>query len=148
MPGLGSALGSVGFGAVTTFAALLFADRGWANGWLAYTAYAVAFILARLFFSHAADKLGGARVALICVLIETVGQALMWLAVRPELALAGGGPHRISDFRWSTPASASKRSGGCRHRVAALRWEPTPPSSTWLKGSQAPRSGWSRREPA
>jgi MFS family permease len=89
IPGLGSALGSVGFGAVTTFAALLFADRGWDHGWLAYTAYAVAFILARLFFSHTADKLGGARVALICVLIETVGQALMWLAVRPELALLG-----------------------------------------------------------
>jgi hypothetical protein len=40
VPGLGSALGSVGFGAVTTFVALLFASRGWANGWLAYTAYA------------------------------------------------------------------------------------------------------------
>ena len=32
IPGLGSALGSVGFGAVTTFAALLFADRGWDHG--------------------------------------------------------------------------------------------------------------------
>ena len=89
VPGLGSALGSVGFGAVTTFAALLFADRGWTNGWLAYTAYAVAFILARVFFSQLADKFGGAKVALFCVLIETVGQALMWLAVRPELALLG-----------------------------------------------------------
>jgi MFS family permease len=89
VPGFGSALGSVGFGAVTTFAALLFADRGWTQGWLAYTAYAVAFILARVFFSHAADRFGGAKVALFCVLIETAGQALMWLAVRPELALLG-----------------------------------------------------------
>jgi MFS family permease len=89
VPGLGSALGSVGFGAVTTFAALLFADRGWAHGWLAYTAYAVAFIVARVFFSHAADRFGGAKVALICVVIETAGQALMWLAVRSELALLG-----------------------------------------------------------
>ena len=89
VPGFGSALGSVGFGAVTTFAALLFADRGWTQGWLAYTAYALAFILARVFFSHAADRFGGAKVALFCVLIETAGQALMWLAVRPELALLG-----------------------------------------------------------
>jgi MFS family permease len=89
VPGLGSALGSVGFGAVTTFVALLFATRGWANGWLAYTAYAVAFILARAFFSDMADELGGAKVALVCALIEAVGQGLIWLAVRPEMALAG-----------------------------------------------------------
>jgi MFS family permease len=89
VPGLGSALGSVGFGAVTTFVALLFAARGWDNGWLAYTAYAVAFILARVFFSHVADAVGGAKIALVCALIEAIGQALIWLAVRPEMALAG-----------------------------------------------------------
>jgi MFS family permease len=89
VPGLGSALGSVGFGAVTTFVALLFASRGWDNGWLAYTAYAVAFILARIFFSHVADAIGGAKVALVCAVIEAAGQALIWLAVRPEMALAG-----------------------------------------------------------
>src|SRR6516225_8330929 len=89
VPGFGSALGSVGFGAVTTFVALLFASRGWANGWLAYTAYAVAFIVARIFFSHLADRIGGAKVALFCALIEAAGQALIWLAVRPEMALAG-----------------------------------------------------------
>jgi MFS family permease len=89
MPGLGSALGSVGFGAVTTFVALLFAARGWANGWSAYTAYAVAFIMARVCFSHLADKIGGAKVALVCAAIEAAGQALIWLAVRPEIALAG-----------------------------------------------------------
>jgi MFS family permease len=89
VPGFGSALGSVGFGAVTTFAALLFANRGWANGWLAYSAYALAFILARVFFSHAADKFGGARVALFCILIEAIGQSLMWLASQPALALVG-----------------------------------------------------------
>jgi MFS family permease len=89
VPGLGSALGSVGFGAVTTFVALLFATRGWANGWSAYTAYAVAFILARVFFSHLADRIGGAKVALVCAAIEAAGQALIWLSVRPEMALAG-----------------------------------------------------------
>src|SRR5579871_576931 len=86
VPGLGSALGSVGFGAVTTFVALQFASRGWANGWQAYTAYAAAFILARIFFSHSADAIGGAKVALVCALVEAVGQALIWLAVRPEMA--------------------------------------------------------------
>src|SRR6516165_10866751 len=89
VPGFGSALASVGFGAVTAFVALLFATRGWANGWLAYTAYAVAFILARVFFSHVADQIGGAKVALVCAVIEAIGQALIWFAARPEMALAG-----------------------------------------------------------
>ena len=89
LPGLGSALGSVGFGAVTTFVALLFANRGWADGWLAYTAYATAFIVARLFFSDLPDTIGGAKVALVCLLIEASGQALIWLAARPDLALLG-----------------------------------------------------------
>jgi MFS family permease len=89
VPGFGSALGSVGFGAVTTFVALLFANRGWSNGWLAYTSYALAFILARIFFSHLADAIGGAKVALVFALVEAAGQTLIWLAVRPEMALAG-----------------------------------------------------------
>jgi MFS family permease len=89
VPGLGSALGSVGFGAVTTFVALLFANRGWVDGWLAYSAYATAFILARLCFSHMLDKVGGAKIALVFVLVEGAGQALIWLATRPELALVG-----------------------------------------------------------
>jgi MFS family permease len=89
VPGLGSALGSVGFGAVTTFAALLFANRGWAHGWFAYSAYALAFIVARIFFSDIADRIGGAKVAFVCVLIEAAGQALIWFAARPDLALIG-----------------------------------------------------------
>jgi len=36
-----------------------------------------------------ADELGGAKVALVCAVVEAVGQALIWLAVRPEMALAG-----------------------------------------------------------
>jgi MFS family permease len=89
MPGLGSALGSIGFGAITAFVTLLFADSGWSPGWLAYTAFAGAFILARLAFGHLPDRIGGAKVALVCALIEAAGQALIWLAPRPELALAG-----------------------------------------------------------
>jgi len=88
-PGLGSGLSSVGFGAITAFVVLLFAQHGWSHGWLAYSAFATVFILARLVFGHLPDKIGGARVALACVLIEAAGQALIWLAQRPEIALVG-----------------------------------------------------------
>ena len=88
VPGLGLALSSIGFGAITAFVALLFAARGW-TVWPAFTAFAVSFILARVFFGHLADRAGGAKVALICVLIEAAGQALIWLAPWSAMALIG-----------------------------------------------------------
>lgn len=89
VPGLGLALSSVGFGAITTFAALLFADRGWGPASVAFTAFGVAFIAARLFFGHLPDKLGGARVALVCIPIEVLGQLLIWGASDVSLAAVG-----------------------------------------------------------
>jgi MFS family permease len=89
VPGLASALSSVGFGAITAFITLLFVDRGWSNGWLPYTVFAAVFILARLAFGHLPDRMGGAKVALVCVLIEAAGQALIWFAPWSALALLG-----------------------------------------------------------
>jgi len=43
----------------------------------------------RLIFGHLPDKIGGTKVALVCVLIEAAGQALIWLAPLPALALLG-----------------------------------------------------------
>lgn len=88
-PGLGLALASVGFGMITAFIALLFAARAWGNASLAFTAFGVAFIAARLFFAHLPDKLGVARVALVCVLIEACGQLLIWRADDATLVYLG-----------------------------------------------------------
>jgi MFS family permease len=89
MPGLGAAFGSIGFGAILAFSSLFFAEREWSPVWLAFTAYAVSLIAARLFFGHLPDRLGGARVALISVLIEAAGLALIWLAPGPVVAAVG-----------------------------------------------------------
>lgn len=88
-PGIGLAFSSIGFGAVTTFIALLYASRGWSNGWLALTGFSAAFVVTRVFLGHLPDRLGGARVATVSVLVEAAGQALIWLAPGPLLALAG-----------------------------------------------------------
>src|SRR5439155_22359043 len=46
----------------------------------AFATFAVAFIVARMLLGHLADRMGGAKVALTCLLIEAAGQALLWLA--------------------------------------------------------------------
>jgi len=89
LPGLGLALCSVGFGVLTAFIALLFATRDWGDASLAFSAFGLAFIGARIFFGHLPDKIGGARVALICVLIEAIGQLLIWGADSVTIAYLG-----------------------------------------------------------
>jgi MFS family permease len=89
MPGFGSALSSIGFGAMIGFSSLLSADRGWSPVWLTFTAFAVSLVAARLLFGHVPDRLGGAKVALVCVFVEAAGLGLMWLAPNLRLAAAG-----------------------------------------------------------
>ena len=89
VPGFGAALSSVGFGAIAAFSSLLFADHGWSPVWLAFSAYAAALIVARLLFGHLPDRIGGARVAFLFVLVEAAGLALMWLASTVSVATAG-----------------------------------------------------------
>lgn len=89
LPGVGLALGCVGFGAISTFIALLYVERGWDHVWVAFTTSALAFVVGRIMLGHLPDKVGGARIACACVLLAALGQALIWQAQAPPLALAG-----------------------------------------------------------
>lgn len=89
VPGLGLAISGVGFGAVTTFVVLLFAQQGWGQAWLAFTLLSIAFIVGRLVFGHLPDRVGGAKVALFCILVEAAGQGLIWLAHGSAAAFVG-----------------------------------------------------------
>jgi predicted MFS family arabinose efflux permease len=89
LPGFGSALSTVGFGAMIAFSALLSAQHGWSPVWLTFSAFAIALVVTRLFFGHVPDMLGGAKVALVCVLVEAAGLALIWFASNPVVAAAG-----------------------------------------------------------
>jgi MFS family permease len=98
MPGVGSALSSIGFGAMIGFSALLSTERGWSPVWLTFSTFAIALVAARLVFGHLPDRLGGAKVALLCVLIEAAGLALIWLAPGRALAATGAA---LSGFGYS-----------------------------------------------
>ncbi|MEN4917085.1 arabinose transporter [Achromobacter spanius] len=89
LPGLGLALSSVGFGMITGFVSLFFGERGWDGAAWMFTAFGAGFILARVFFAGLPDRLGGARVALACVLIEAAGQWLIWGSASPGWAFVG-----------------------------------------------------------
>jgi MFS family permease len=89
LPGLGLACSSFGFSAMTAFVGLLFAERGWQPVWLPFTAFAAAFMTARIFLGHLPDRLGGARVAIICVLVEGSSLSLVGLAHSATIAVLG-----------------------------------------------------------
>ena len=89
MPGLGSALSSIGFGSMIAFSSLLAVERNWSPIWLLFSAFAASLVAARLLLGHIPDHLGGARVALVSVAIEAVGLALIWAAHDQILAATG-----------------------------------------------------------
>ncbi|HEX2885053.1 arabinose transporter [Vineibacter terrae] len=89
LPGLGAALSSIGYCAILAFGSLLYADHGWQPVWQAFTAFGVALIAARMLFGHLPDRLGGARIAVVFVLVQSAGLALIGLARSPATAFAG-----------------------------------------------------------
>ena len=88
-PGVGLALSSLGFAAVTTFITLLFVSRDWAPNWAGFSAFAGAFVVARVVGSHLPDRVGGARVALYSLLVEVLGLIVVALAQAPLAAMVG-----------------------------------------------------------
>jgi MFS family permease len=87
--GSGLALASIGFSGIASFITLYFLQRGWADSSLAITAFGAGYIIMRLFFAHYPDKFGGARVAMVCLIVEAIGQLLIWQAPGSGMAIAG-----------------------------------------------------------
>lgn len=87
--GMALALGTIGYGTLSTFVALYFSGHGWAGAGYALTAFGVAFIGGRLLLSGCIGRWGGYPVAIGCLLVELFGLLLLWIAPGPALALAG-----------------------------------------------------------
>lgn len=123
LPGLALTLCSFGYAAINAFVVLLFVQRGWGSAALAFTSMGGGFILARLLVGHLPDKLGGARVGLVCVVVEAAGQLLIWGAPGALLAcvgaaLTGGGyalafqGFGVESVRRAPPQSRGAAMGG------------------------------------
>jgi MFS family permease len=87
--GLGLMLQGVGVSGLTAFASLYFAERAWTHAGLVMTAFGIGFIVVRVLLGHLTDKVSGYRVALWSLVIEAVGQAMLWGAFHEGVALAG-----------------------------------------------------------
>ena len=82
-------LQGIGFAAIGAFFVLYFLDRHWGYAGLGLTAFGGGFVLVRFLCGHLPDRVGGLPVAIGSLAIEAVGQALIWSAPTPAVALAG-----------------------------------------------------------
>lgn len=87
--GLGLMLQGVGLSGLTAFASLYFAARHWGNAGLVMTAFGIGFIFVRIVLGHLPDRMGGYRVAVWSLIVEAIGQTMLWFAPSEGLALAG-----------------------------------------------------------
>ena len=88
-PGVALALAGVGSAAIGAFLPLLFLHQGWPYAGLGLGLFGGAYVLVRVLFGHLPDRAGSVPVALVSITCEAVGQALLWAAPGPVMALAG-----------------------------------------------------------
>jgi len=87
--GMGLALGGVGYSVLATFITLFYLSRHWTGAALCLTAFGLAFIVARLIFIETINRFGGFPVAIVCLVVESVGLLLLWLAASSWMAMVG-----------------------------------------------------------
>ncbi|SEN65076.1 Predicted arabinose efflux permease, MFS family [Mucilaginibacter gossypiicola] len=89
--GTGLALASIGFGGIASFITLFFIQQSWQGASFAITAFGAGYIVVRIFFAGLPDRFGGARVAMISLLVEVAGQLLIWSATSGLAGILGAG---------------------------------------------------------
>jgi MFS family permease len=89
--GICLALGGIGFGTISTFITLYYAQLNWSGAVLCLSAFSALFILGRLIFANAIATYGGLKTAILCLATESVGLLILSQAKEPAFALIGAG---------------------------------------------------------
>lgn len=88
-PGLVLALATVPYAAMAAFLTLDYAAHGWPHAGTALLGFGAAYVFVRLVGSGLPDRLGATKVAAGSLAFEAVGQALIWCAPAPGMAVLG-----------------------------------------------------------
>ncbi len=89
--GICLALGGIGFASISTFITIYYNYFHWNNGALCLSIFGGLFVAGRLVFSNVIANYGGIKVAIACLLVETVGLLIISLATNSQMALLGAG---------------------------------------------------------
>lgn len=89
--GLGLALAGIGFGTISTFITLYYQYMHWENGAYCLSVFGIMFVAARFIFSKSINIHGGIKVTLACLITESIGLLLLWLAPNSFTAIVGAG---------------------------------------------------------
>ncbi len=88
-PGLGLLLASVGYGTILSFVNLFFQHNGWSSSFFAISGFGAAYVVVRVFFGGFPDKYGGVKIAFWSLIIESAGQALLFVSPNEFVAFLG-----------------------------------------------------------
>ncbi|KPH13460.1 MFS transporter [Chryseobacterium sp. ERMR1:04] len=89
--GICLALGGLGFACISTFITLYYNYFHWNNGALCLSIFGGLFVAGRLVFSNVINNYGGIKVAIACLLVETIGLLIIAFATTSQMALLGAG---------------------------------------------------------
>ena len=87
--GMGLALGSIGFGVISTFITLYYASQHWNNAALTLSVFGVCFVGVRLILGGLISRFGGYRVAMVSLVVECLGLIVLALAGNVASAVFG-----------------------------------------------------------
>ncbi|MFD2556983.1 MFS transporter [Sphingobacterium tabacisoli] len=89
--GMSLAFSSMAFGCIASFIALFFTHKEWGDASFAFLVFGVCYVLTRIFFASFPDRFGGYKIALLSLLVEVLGQVLIWTASSQLIAIIGCG---------------------------------------------------------
>ncbi|MFM2475673.1 arabinose transporter [Celerinatantimonas sp. MCCC 1A17872] len=88
-PGAVVCLQGIGFAVIGAFCSLYFMQQHWGYAGTGLTFFGCGFVISRLLFGSLPDRIGGIKVALLSIIVEAIGQYMLWLAPNLYFGLAG-----------------------------------------------------------